>query len=124
MLNFRRAMRNRLLRQKFQIIRNRSGWVNGNFCELQEFTLNVQGIIVPVGSKTVIMHANGDVVEGAIEIYSPVSILPPKEAKQEGDYNRESDRIKWRNEIYKVMKVDNWNDYGFCKAVAIRVSTV
>ena len=76
-------------------------------------TLSFTGIIQPTGAEQLQFFPEGERREGMITVYSkPLLHLTEGEDV--------SDDVTWNGEQYKVIRVDRWQDYGYCVAYAQR----
>lgn len=79
------------------------------------------GIVEPAKSKDVDQVPEGDRIEGAIAFYSS-SPLYETHAGQTNVPDGISDVITWHNQPYRLLKVFPWSDFGYYKAIGVRMS--
>lgn len=82
--------------------------------------LNVTGIITIADEEDMDMRADSDVIREGINVftYSPLMLTS---RTSDGTTNYLSDVVLFRGNRYKVMKVLNDEQYGFCKNVCYKL---
>lgn len=104
--------------QSFTIVRSQGGyyrqgrWVNA--------TVNVQawGSIQPPTPTDLEMVPEGDRVSGVVQIHTTQPIYETNVELTNGI----SDIVTWHGQQYRVLRVFEWQDYGYWKALAVRMS--
>jgi hypothetical protein len=86
------------------------GWQN------QTTTIPAYGVVTIAEGKTLQQVPEGDKVTGALEFNSAQRIYQTSEQGQ-----KLSDILVWRGVKYKVLQVFPWADFGFWKAVMVRM---
>ena len=99
--------------QSFTVRRRTSQWENGRMTVKTDENLTFIGIIQPTGAEQLQFFPEGERREGMITIYTK-SLLHLTEGTEV------SDDVTWNGEQYKVIRVDRWQDYGYCVAYAQR----
>jgi hypothetical protein len=102
--------------QAFTIVRSTGqfslgGWQN------ESTTIPALGVIVPAGSQDLDQVPEGDRVTGAMAIYTQTPLYRTHATPTPGL----SDLIVWRGEEYRIAHVFPYQDFGFYKAVAVRL---
>jgi hypothetical protein len=104
--------------QSFTITRSKGGqfklgrWINATQ------TVASWGSIQPPSPEELEMVPEGDRVTGMIVIHSSQPIYETNVNLTNGI----SDLVTWHDNQYRVMKVLPWQDYGYWKALAVRMS--
>ena len=104
------------LAQVFTIMRSSGVYVNGVW-QTQTANVQAQGVISIAQEKELDMKPEGDVVLGAIVVHTDQEIFTTQEGKGS------SDIIVWQGIQYRVLKVAQYVDYGYWRAIATRMST-
>jgi hypothetical protein len=103
--------------QTFTIVRSNNGrfvmgkWVNNTI------KINAWGSLQPPTPEELEMVPEGDRVTGVVAVHT--SMLIYETNVQQGGI---SDIVNWHGQDYRVMKVFPWQDYGYYKALAVRMS--
>lgn len=97
--------------QHFTIIRKTGAWQSGRFVLDVAQNIPAIGIIQPSGSESLSMIPEGEKREGMVVIYTKTEIHLTEGSEV-------SDNVEWRGEMYKVLRIDRWQDYGFNIAYA------
>ena len=99
--------------QTVTVIRRTGSWQGGRFVvgENDTQTLNVIGILQPASTEQLEFFPEGERREGQVVFYTQTTLY-----LTEGDMI--SDRLMWRNEEYKILNINRWQDYGFNIAYA------
>jgi hypothetical protein len=107
--------------QNFTVLRSvggefgEGGWVAG-----EEEEIEVVGVVVPSSGKELMQIDMADRPKGSMSFYTntafPIYTTRNLEGQQEI-----SDKIRWQGEIYKLLIVEPFLDYGFYKALGVRV---
>lgn len=97
--------------QPFTITRRKGKWVEGSNTVDSTETIKAIGIIQPPSSEEMQYFPEGERRENCIAIYSQ-TIMHLSSGK---DF---ADSVTWRGEEYKIIRVDRWDDYGYCVAYA------
>lgn len=99
----------------FTVTRKTGKWVSGRLViqENQTQTLNPVGIIVPPEAEQLEFFPEGDRRKDKKAIYTKTMLHV-----SEGD--TVSDTIQWNGDRYRILKVERWDEYGFCVAYAVK----
>jgi hypothetical protein len=118
--------------QPFSILRSSLQFVPGGVSNTQTQT-PARGVIRPAKANELRTLPEGDQISGAIAVHSTDPIYETRNSGglgQQGfgeggfgspDYAL-SDVILWRNQQYRVAFVWPWADFGYYKAIAVRMS--
>lgn len=108
--------------QEFSILRSNGGswqlgkWVNATI------TVPTFGIIQPSTPEELEQVPEGDRVKGALSFHSE-TVLFETHTNAPNDPNAGiSDIIAWRGQSYRLIKVFPWEDFGYYKAIGVRMS--
>lgn len=97
--------------QEFTVRRRKGRWYRGELVADKDETFTAIGIIQPPSSEDLQFFPEGERRRGMVAIYTQ-TMLHMTEGKDV------SDDITWNNEAYKIVRVDRWDDYGYCVAYA------
>jgi hypothetical protein len=104
--------------QTFAVTRSQGGsWQSGKWID-NVTTVSMWGSIQPPTPEELDLVPEGDRVTGVIAIHCSNQIYETNVASKLGI----SDIVLWHNQSYRVLKVFPWNDYGYWKALACRMS--
>jgi hypothetical protein len=104
--------------QSFTITRSQGGkfvlgrWTNATV------DIPMWGSIQPPDPEELEMIPEGDRIVAAIAVHCTQRIYETNTNQTNGI----SDLVLWHGENYRVLKVYPWNDYGYWKAIAARIS--
>jgi hypothetical protein len=101
--------------QAFTITRNSGAWVGGNWIA-DATEVPGYGIIEPASSRDVQMIPEGDRVTGMMAFWSSAPLYITDAAAQVT-----SDQITWNGELYRLLFVYPWSDFGYYKAIGARM---
>lgn len=104
------------LAQPFTILRSAGIFVNGVW-KSTETKLQTIGVISVASEGEVNMLPEGDVILGARVFHTDQPIFKTQEGKGS------SDILIWRDQKYRVLRVAQYQDYGYWRAIASRMST-
>ena len=99
--------------QQFTVYRRTGSWLAGVFTET-ETTLTFTGIVVPASSKEITQLPAGDISGAVMGFYSDQEMYTTRMADAGESFGEgTSDQIVWRNDRYRVLRTDQWGDYGY-----------
>jgi hypothetical protein len=108
--------------QALTVTRSNGGsWQLGNWINNTE-SINWFGIVQPSTPEELEQVPEGDRVKGAMSFHSEQVIY---ETHTDGPTDPNagiSDLITWQNQIYRIVKVFPWEDFGYYKAIGVRKS--
>jgi hypothetical protein len=103
--------------QNFTITRSSGSWVNGTWTQTTT-QLQAFGVIEVGTPKDIHMSMEADIIEGSITVWT---VTPIFTTHANGSNNPgSSDLITWHGDLYRVMQVSVWRDYGYYRAVCVR----
>lgn len=106
--------------QGFTILRSTGSYLNGIF-QSSTVTLQAYGTITPAEPRDLKEIPEADIVTGAMVFHSPVPIFATRSNPQGGQ--GASDILSWRGFQWRVLKIGEYLDWGFWRAIATRLST-
>lgn len=92
--------------QPFTVRRRRGEWSEGEFKITGDETLTCVGIIQTPTSEDLSFFPEGERRRGTLAVYTK-TVLHLTEGEDV------SDDIFWRDEWYKIIRIDRWQDYGY-----------
>lgn len=115
MINVGRIVNSRNFAQTsgFTVYRQTGSWERGRWVT-SETTTQMQGTVTAASSKDLIQVPEGDLIKGVMCFYSQQMIF---ETRPEGT----SDEIVWQGDRYRVFSVFPWSDFGYYKALGVRM---
>ena len=99
--------------QRFSISRRAGRWHEGRFEPESEEIIEATGNIQPANAEALQFFPEGERRRGAITIRTATLLHLT-------DGTDIADSVLWRGERYKLIRVDRWDDYGFCVGYASR----
>ena len=106
------------LAQAYTILRTTGQFVNGRWVQGEEKQIRAFGTIDVLSDKELRMVPEADRASGSLAFYSKKEIYTTRNTPS----SSLSDRIKWRGDYYIVVSVAPYGDYGFWKAIAVRMT--
>ncbi len=108
------------LSQQFTVHRRQNGrWVDANWVE-DEVILTFTGVVVPANSKEIMQLPEGDRSTAVMVFYSDQEMYVTRSADPgEGFGQGTSDQVEWRQDRYRVVKTNQFGDYGYYAAYAV-----
>lgn len=104
--------------QPFTIKRSTGGaFVSGGYTSSNS-TIQGYGVIQPASDREHEQVPEGERVAGSISIYSATALY----TTYGGDPSGLSDIVTWRGDDYRIVSVGPYQDFGFFKALAVRMS--
>lgn len=99
--------------QGYTITRRVGQWQGGRQNVVNEDNIRAIGIIQPPSPEELSFFPEGERRKGTIAIYTRAHLH-----LSEGEDI--SDDITWRGERYKLIRIDRWEDYGYCIGYAVK----
>lgn len=118
MINVSRIVNDYRFSQSFKVFRKSGEWVKGRFVQ-SESEIILNGVIAPAKPKEIEMIPEGDRIGGEISIYT-TNKLDVTRALGNGEKGT-SDEIEWQGERYKLYQVNDYSQYGYYSAIAMRL---
>lgn len=107
-----------LFAQSFTITRSQGGtWQLGRWSNATTI-ITAWGSIQPPDPTELEMVPEADRVLGVVAIHTTQPIYPTNVDQTLGI----SDIATWHGQTYRILKVYEWQDYGYWKALAVRMS--
>lgn len=108
-----------LFAQSFIVYRKSGTWLRGRFTQT-EAPINFYGTIEVNNPKDIMQVPEGDRLTGLISIHTEQPIFT---TRNNGDQSGvgSSDEVVYKGERYKVVNVSDWDDFGYYKAIAVRM---
>lgn len=103
--------------QPFTILRSTGAWLNGVW-QSTAAELSGYGVIADPTDRELQMIPEGDLVEGAKVFWSALPIYGTHATEGTGG---SSDILIWRGLNFRVVNVQQFQDYGFYRAIATRM---
>lgn len=116
MINLSEVINDTDFAQSFVIARDTGNWVLGKWVS-SESNVTLYGIIQPATAEELDEVPEADRVRGVISVHSSQPIY-------ETNPNGISDLVSWNNQTYKIVKLYPWNDFGYFKGLAVRMSGI
>jgi hypothetical protein len=106
--------------QPITVHRKVGSFVAGRWVEEDDSppTFETTGIIYPSTQKELLQVPEGDRVSGAMTFLTTREIKVTHKDSEAGL----SDKIEWNGELYKVLSVFPWKDYGYWSSICERIS--
>lgn len=105
--------------QSFTVYRKSGKWNAGRF-EQSENEVKLTGTISIASDQEIEQIPEGDRVGGEIVIHSNQKIYTTR-ATDTTNKSGTSDELEWHGDRYKVYSVRDYSDYGYYKAIGIRM---
>lgn len=108
--------------QTFTVIRNPGHWEEGSWVYGTPVEIQIEGVITVANVSDVNMLPEGDRIKGSMTFHSLEQLYPTR--GQNSNYTgveSTSDEIIWQGERYKIMQVYPYVDYGYWKALGVRM---
>jgi hypothetical protein len=114
LLNVSDVINDPLFVQSFSCKRQTGSWVKGEWTPGTVSTLTLYGTITPASPKDIDQIPEADRVTGMMAFYSISEIFVTRTTGT-------SDILAWGGEDYKVLWSNPYSDYGYFKALAVRM---
>lgn len=103
--------------ESYTILRSQDGsWQQGKWVDAQ-VTLAGYGVVQPATNQDLDMVPEGDRVSGAFLFHSS----SPLYETQVNPSNAISDILVWQGQQFRILAVQQWQDYGYWQALAVRM---
>lgn len=109
--NVSKVLKNPKFLDSIIIHRNSGDWSGGRFIQSSS-QINAKAVVVATATKDIIPVPEGDRASEQKTFYC---LIPLFVTNSSGT----SDEIEWHNTKYKLISVNNWESYGFYKAIGI-----
>lgn len=119
MINVGRIVNSKNFAQAFTVFRETGSWQNGRWISV-ETPIQMSGVITAASPNDLNQVPEGDRVTGTMCFYSQQEIFETR-ANDPNVKDGTSDQILWNGYRYRVSSVMPWSDYGYYKAIAVRM---
>jgi hypothetical protein len=107
--------------QSFTIVRSSGDFVAGIWSNVP-VTIAAYGSIQPATNEELVYVAEADRVKGVNCIHTQALMYETHTVESPDPNAGISDIINWHNQQWKISYIYPWSDYGFTKALAVRMS--
>lgn len=114
LLNVADVILDPLFVQSFGVKRQSGAWTKGAWVPGTVSNLTLTGTIIPASPKDIDQIPEGDRITGMMAFYTTAETFVTRSTGT-------SDVLTWNGEDYKVMLVNPYSDYGYYKALAVRM---
>lgn len=122
MINVGRIINSRNFAQTYTVYRQTGQWVSGRWVEDEETPIKIHGTVTALNPNDLVQVPEGDRVVGMMNFYAQQQLYTTRaEGADPGDPGGTSDQIDWHGERYRISSVVPWGDFGFYKAVGVRM---
>lgn len=104
--------------QTFTVHRKAGVWEGGRFKQT-ETSIKFQGTVTAAKAKDIEQVPEGDRPSGIMCFHTTAEIYVTRQGTTEGVGT--SDEIGWRGQRYRIFNVYPWVDFGYYKAIGIRM---
>lgn len=120
MINVGRIVNSRNFAQPkgFTVYRQSGEWVAGRWVPADEAIIPMSGTITAANPNDLVQVPEGDRIVGMMCFYSQQPIYT---TRAEDDAGGTSDEIVWNGERYRISTVVPWGDFGYYKAIGVRM---
>ena len=120
MINLSRVFLNPDFRQIFKVYRSSGSFISGRWTEDVQSppSFDMGGIVWPSTAKEIEQVPEGDRVIGMMTFASTEKLYTTHASGVAGT----SDKIEWKDELYKLIQALPFDDYGFNVAVGARMA--
>lgn len=105
------------------ISRSSGSFVKGRFVNVPS-AIDFYGIVQPASPEELDIVPEADRVKGAMTFHSQQVLYETHTDGQPDVAQGISDIMTWRSQRYKLVKVFPWEDFGYYKAIGVRMSGV
>jgi hypothetical protein len=102
--------------QTFTIMRSSGQFIAGRWVENDPILIPTLGVELPLEPKELVMVPEGDRVKGTAKFYTTIPVFTTDVDKQ-----ATGDRIEWHGDIYKIISVKDYGDFGAYISIGVRV---
>ena len=120
MINLSRVVFSPMFMQTFKVYRSIGHFALGGFVQEAQSPayFDVAGAVWPSSEKEIQQMPEGDRIKGATTFASTTELYVTRSNDQE---EGTSDQIEWHGELYRLVSVMNYSDYGFYAAMGVRM---
>lgn len=106
--------------QSYTVFRPSGYWSHGRYVITGEDQLSFFGPVLPSNMKEINTVPEGDRVTGMMTFYTQSS--SPFKLSRDNSEEGMSDQVVWHNERYKIIQIFSYDDFGYQKAIGVRLS--
>ena len=106
--------------QVYIVLRPAGIWSRGRYVITGQEQLQFLGPVLPANAREINTVPEGDRVTGMMTFYTP-SAKPFKLSRDNSEEGM-SDQVLWHGERYKLIQVFSYEDFGYQKAIGVRMS--
>lgn len=123
MINVKRVVlsRNFAQPQGFTVYRQSGRWVRGVWTPGEEQVLTLPGTVIVASADDLEQVPEGDRVKGAKAFYSPQPMYTTRADGGDSGQGGTSDEMEWRGDRYRIYSVAPWENFGYYKAIGVRM---
>jgi hypothetical protein len=118
MINISRVINDKRITQTFTAYRKSGSWIAGRWVQ-NENPVQLVGVISIAKERDIQQVPEGDRVGGEIAIYSTQALFVTQAQSNTGT----SDEVMWQGDRYRLFSVKPYIDYGYYKAIGIRMTS-
>jgi hypothetical protein len=106
--------------QSLTVFRSKGSFVAGRWVEQIQSppSFNLMGIAYPSSEKELAMVPEVDRIRGAMTFLTVEQLYVTHVSPSKGL----SDKVQWNDELYKIISLLPWKDYGFYASVGERIA--
>lgn len=119
--NISRVVNSPIFAQNFTIVRSSGVFVKGNWVN-SPVTIPAYGSIQPATNEELVYVPEADRVKGVNVIHTEAVMYETHTGDAPDLTAGISDIVNWHNQQWKISYIYPWSDYGFTKAIAVRMS--
>ena len=120
LINPDKAILSPRLSQPFTITRSVGQFNKGGWSEGTPISISARGVITVSSAKELVQIPEADRVQGAMTFFSKTEMHATRNA-QSPEISGTSDKITWRGDQYRIIQILPYMDYGYCKAIGVRI---
>lgn len=106
--------------QTFTVTRTTGQWDAGNFV-LNPTTFKLYGSIQPLNTKEMAQYPEGDRIKGLNKIYTVQQLYTTQDGPlEDGEDGLISDEVTWQGFQWKILSTNDFSDFGYYQAIAVR----
>lgn len=103
--------------QSYTVYRETGSWQAGRWVS-KEASLTMTGTVTVAKPNDIMQIPEGERVTGAMCFYS---LEPIYETRLGNPSEGTSDQVEWNGSRYRIYSIMPWSDYGYCKAIGVRM---
>jgi hypothetical protein len=122
MINLAEVVNDADFAQEFEITRSHGGsWIAGKWVN-ETIGVPGYGVIQPATPEELEQVPEGDRVKGSLSFHSEAPLFETHTYGPNDKFAGTSDVICHRGQKYRLVKVWQWEDFGYYKAIGARIS--